>query len=82
MLAASHPILSCEAAKKLEGALFLGDEEKEWAAMQQAGAAIGRAVLRDALEMGGLSADARVLVLVGKGLVAGALAQQRRGLSD
>jgi NAD(P)H-hydrate epimerase len=67
MLAASHPILSCEAAKKLEGALFLGDEEKEWAAMQQAGAAIGRAILRDALETGGLSAGARVLVLVGKG---------------
>jgi NAD(P)H-hydrate epimerase len=67
LLAASDPILSCEAAKEFEGKLFGGDEAKEWAAMQQAGAAVGQAVLRDAQEIGGLAENARVLVLVGKG---------------
>ncbi|MES2696000.1 MAG: NAD(P)H-hydrate dehydratase [Verrucomicrobiota bacterium] len=67
MIAASHPILTCAAAKALEDGLFDGDEAKEWPAMQQAGRAIAAAVLRDFEEIGGLAHDGRVLVLAGKG---------------
>lgn len=67
MLAESCPILLPDEAKKLETDLFAGDEAKEWAAMQQAGHAIGRAVLRGAEEIGGIPAAGRLLVLVGKG---------------
>lgn len=67
MIAASHPILSCDEARALESRLFGGDEAKEWAAMQRAGRAIAEAVLRDFEEMGGFRANGRVLVLVGKG---------------
>jgi ADP-dependent NAD(P)H-hydrate dehydratase / NAD(P)H-hydrate epimerase len=66
-LAGTVPILSCEQARALEATLFAGKEEREWEAMQRAGRAIATAVLRDALEIGGLRANARVLVLVGKG---------------
>src|SRR6478609_6139219 len=61
-----HPVLSCAEAKEWEAAL-LTDEAAEWAAMEQAGEAIGRAVLEDFKEIGGFPADARVLVLAGKG---------------
>lgn len=67
MIAASHPILSCEEAKAVEARLFGGDEAKEWPAMQRAGRAVARAVLRDFEEIGGFPAGGRVLVLVGKG---------------
>ncbi len=67
MIAASHPILSCDEARELEARLFAGDEEKEWAAMQQAGRAIAEAALRDLEEIGGFRTDGRLLVLVGKG---------------
>ncbi len=67
MIAASHPILSCDATRALEAELFAGDEAKEWTAMQRAGQAIARAVLRDFEEIGGFPSDGRVLVLVGKG---------------
>ncbi len=67
MIAASHPILSCDEARELEARLFAGDEEKEWAAMQRAGRAIAEAVLRDFQEIGGFGSNGRVLVLVGKG---------------
>ncbi|MEO7598149.1 MAG: NAD(P)H-hydrate dehydratase [Opitutus sp.] len=67
MIPESHPILSCEAAAALEQELFAGDEEKEWVAMQRAGQAIGAAIMADALEIGGLAAESRLLVLVGKG---------------
>lgn len=62
----SHPILSCGEAKAWEAAL-LADEAAEWAAMQQAGAAIAAALFDDFCEIGGLPADARLLVLAGKG---------------
>lgn len=67
MIASSHPILTCEAARALEAGLFAGDESKEWAAMQRAGRAIAAAVLRDFEEIGGFPPNGRVLVLVGKG---------------
>lgn len=67
MLSESHPVLSPDEAKKLEETLFAGDETKEWAAMQRAGGAIGRAVLRDGEAIGGIPTDGRLLVLVGKG---------------
>jgi NAD(P)H-hydrate epimerase len=63
----SDPILSCAAAKALEARLFGDDEAREWLAMQQAGAAVGRAVLEDFKEIGGFPAAGRVLVLAGKG---------------
>lgn len=67
MIPESHPILSCDEAKRFEAQLFGGDEAKEWSAMQRAGRAIAEAVLRDGQEIGGLPADSRILVLVGKG---------------
>ena len=36
----SHPILTCDAAGRLEAKRFGGDEAKEWPAMQQAGRAV------------------------------------------
>ena len=63
----SHPILSCDDAHRLEAKLFAGDEAKEWAAMEQAGQAVGTAALADFEEIGGFPADGRVLVLAGKG---------------
>ncbi|MBL9211377.1 MAG: NAD(P)H-hydrate dehydratase [Opitutaceae bacterium] len=66
-MAGTVPILSVEAARALEEARFGGDEAREWPAMVQAGQAIAREVERDAGEIGGLPADARFLVLAGKG---------------
>jgi len=63
----SAPVLPCAEAKGLEERLFQGDEEREWAAMQRAGAAVARGVLDDFLEIGGFPAAGRVLVLAGKG---------------
>ena len=62
----SHPILTCAAAKAHEAAL-LRDEAAEWDAMQRAGRAIARHLAADAREIGGVPAEARVLVLAGKG---------------
>jgi hydroxyethylthiazole kinase-like uncharacterized protein yjeF len=63
----SDPILTCAEAKALEARLFGGDEEREWPAMQRAGAAVAGAVLEDFREIGGFPAAGRVLVLAGKG---------------
>ena len=63
----SDPILTCAEAKALEARLFEGDEAREWAAMQAAGAAVARAVLDDFKEIGGFPAAGRILVLAGKG---------------
>lgn len=68
---ASHPILSCDEARRFEADLFAGDEAREWAAMQRAGRAIAGAVLRDFEEIGGFPPDGRVLILAGKGHNAG-----------
>ena len=62
----THPVLTCAEAKAWEAGL-LKDEASEWAAMEKAGESIGRAVLEDYQEIGGLPEKARVLVLVGKG---------------
>ena len=62
----SHPVLTCAEAKAWESGL-LKSEAAEWAAMQRAGEAIGRAVQQDFREIGGLPEDARILVLAGKG---------------
>ncbi len=62
----SHPVLTCAEAKAWESGL-LRDEAAEWAAMQQAGAAVATAIADDFREIGGLPANARVLVLAGKG---------------
>ena len=71
MVLASHPIFTCDETRKFEKAFFAGDEAKEWTAMQRAGRAVAAAVLRDFQEIGGLPADARILVLTGKGHNAG-----------
>lgn len=63
----SHPILTCDAARRVEEKLLDRDEVKEWQAMRRAGGAIAAAAVRDAGEIGGFPADGRVLVLVGKG---------------
>ncbi len=67
----SVPVVSCEQAGELERRLLGGDEAAEWLAMQQAGRAIAREVLRDFAEIGGFPPDGRVLVLAGKGHNAG-----------
>ncbi|MFI5358144.1 MAG: NAD(P)H-hydrate epimerase, partial [Opitutales bacterium] len=67
MITASHPILSCDGARRLEERRFAGDEAKEWPAMQQAGRAVAAAVLEDFAEIGGFPSAGRVLVLAGKG---------------
>ncbi len=75
----AHPILTCAEAKEFEVALFGGDEEREWAAMQQAGRAVADAVLKDFEEIGGFPEKGTVLVLAGKGHNAGdALIAARR----
>ncbi len=66
-IAAAHPVLSLEAARRFEAALFGGDEAREWEAMRQAGRAIAAAVLRDFDEIGPLPPEPRILVLAGKG---------------
>lgn len=76
---AAHPVLTCAEAKEFEAAFFGADEAREWIAMQQAGRAVADAVLRDFQELGAFPADARVLVLAGKGHNAGdALIAARR----
>ncbi|MCX6951477.1 MAG: NAD(P)H-hydrate dehydratase, partial [Verrucomicrobia bacterium] len=67
MIQASHPILSCREAGAFEKRHFGGDETKEWPAMQRAGRALAAAAIRDGGEIGGMLADGRILVLVGKG---------------
>lgn len=67
MLPHTAPLLSCDEARRLEGDLFAGEEAREWAAMQQAGAAVAREALRDFEEIGGFAPAGRLLVLVGKG---------------
>ena len=75
----AHPILTCAEAKEFEAALFGGDEEREWVAMQQAGRAVADAVLKDFEEIGGFPEKGTVLVLAGKGHNAGdALIAARR----
>lgn len=67
MIPESHPMLSCDDARRLEAKLFAGDETREWTAMEQAGQAVTTAALADFEEVGGFPADGRVLVLAGKG---------------
>ncbi|MES1194868.1 MAG: NAD(P)H-hydrate epimerase, partial [Opitutus sp.] len=62
----SHPVLTCAEARAWEKAR-LTDETLEWSAMQQAGAKVALSVLDDYQEIGGLPAEARILVLAGKG---------------
>lgn len=67
MLPGSQPIVSCDEARRIEDAIFGGNETKEWPAMQRAGRAIAAAVRRDFEELGGFPAAGRILVLAGKG---------------
>ncbi len=63
----TYPVLTCDEARHFEAARFGGDEVKEWPAMCAAGAGVARAVLADFEELGPFPANARVLVLAGKG---------------
>ncbi len=56
---------------RFENALFEGNEAREWAALQSAGQALAREILRDHGELGAWSQNARLLVLAGKGHNAG-----------
>jgi len=62
----SHPILPCAVAGKWEKR-FLKNESAEWVAMRKAGEKIAEGIVADFEEIGGLPANARLLVLVGKG---------------
>jgi hydroxyethylthiazole kinase-like uncharacterized protein yjeF len=66
----AHPTLSCQQASELE-ALILPDEASAWAAMQQAGTGIARAILRDFQELCAVPQALRVIALLGKGNNAG-----------
>ncbi len=77
---ASQPVLSCQEAGEFEARLFQGDEAREWPAMQRAGDLLAAAVGRDILEIGGLGAEPRFLVLVGKGHNGGDALIAARGL--
>jgi ADP-dependent NAD(P)H-hydrate dehydratase / NAD(P)H-hydrate epimerase len=63
----ADPILTCTEARALEARLFGGNEEREWAAMECAGAGVAASIQEDFEEIGGFSAAGRVLVLAGKG---------------
>jgi hydroxyethylthiazole kinase-like uncharacterized protein yjeF len=85
-----HPILTSAEASAFERELFGGNEAREWEAMQEAGAAVAEAALRDFEEIGGFPPDGRILVLVGKGgngsdaliAAAGVLARHRGARAD
>jgi hydroxyethylthiazole kinase-like uncharacterized protein yjeF len=66
----SHPILTTDEAAAFEASLF-GDERREWKAMLLAGRSTSDGALADFAETGIFPADARVLVLAGKGNNAG-----------
>ncbi|MBK8477576.1 MAG: bifunctional ADP-dependent NAD(P)H-hydrate dehydratase/NAD(P)H-hydrate epimerase [Opitutaceae bacterium] len=63
----ADPVFSCKDALAWERRQLIGGEPAEWAAMQRAGRAVAQGIERDALEIGGLPASARLLILVGKG---------------
>ncbi len=63
---ASVPVLSCAESQVWEAGL-LKNQGQEWLAMQAAGEGLAKALERDFLEIGGLPAAPRLLVLVGKG---------------
>lgn len=65
-LPCAHPILSCQEAAQLETSI-LTDEAAEWAAMQQAGLGIAKAVCLDYQELQQLPQGLSVLALIGKG---------------
>jgi len=67
MFPAAQPILTCAGAHVLERRRFADDAAGEWLAMQQAGAAVGVAVLADGMEIGGFPVAARLLAVAGKG---------------
>ena len=66
-----YPILSCAEARDYEKKRFAGDPDAAVEAMHAAGSAIGKHILSDFREIGGLPAACRVLVLAGKGNNAG-----------
>ena len=65
-LPAASPVLSCQQTLELEASI-LQDEAAEWAAMQQAGRGIAKAIQLDFQELSPLSQAHRVLALIGKG---------------
>ena len=65
-LPCAHPILTCQEAAQLENAILV-DDAAEWAAMQQAGIGIAKAVCLDYQELQPLPQGLNVLALIGKG---------------
>jgi ADP-dependent NAD(P)H-hydrate dehydratase / NAD(P)H-hydrate epimerase len=63
----SHPILDCIAAGAFEAELLKSDDEREWKAMQRAGAAIAAGLQRDLTIAGAHLRGGRLLVVAGKG---------------
>ena len=59
-------MLTCQEAARLEG-VILTDEAAEWAAMQQAGVGIAKAICLDYQELQSLPQGLSVLALIGKG---------------
>ncbi|MGJ3244369.1 MAG: NAD(P)H-hydrate dehydratase [Opitutales bacterium] len=64
----AHPFLSCRDARAFEERLLGEDEDRAWLAMQAAGSALGRALLRDFWEQTLSRREGlRLLILCGKG---------------
>jgi NAD(P)H-hydrate epimerase len=64
----AHPFLSCRDAQAFEERLLGDDEDRAWLAMQAAGSALGRALLRDFWEQTLSRREGlRLLILCGKG---------------
>ena len=62
------PVLSCKDSADWELKLLGGNEQKEWAAIEKAGAGVADAILRDYAEIGPVPTDSfRILVLFGTG---------------
>jgi NAD(P)H-hydrate epimerase len=66
-ISGSHPVLDCTAAADWEHTLLGDSETAQWSAMCRAGSSVGASLLADMEEIGGLSDNARVLTLCGKG---------------
>ncbi len=63
----THPVLTCAESAAWEENLLGGDAAKTWAAIERAGEGVGKAALKDYLEIRPIPDDFRVLVLLGTG---------------
>ena len=66
-----HPVLTNQEAKEYENAFFDNHPSSEWSMMQVVGTRLGEQIHLDTLEVGGLSENPSILLILGKGHNAG-----------